>query len=125
MEVNGNPVTFKVDTGASDNVIRPELRRQLELPTPTPLNETLLGPCQIVPPRRGVCKEKKIRWQNREVTTDIFILENQETPLLRITEAEEFGIVKWHNYHVYTQAIRAPKRVGAPLLCRVNRKCQA
>lgn len=94
--VNGQRVKFKVDTGSSETVISPELRIKLKLPNRIEVNEELLGPCGMILPGSGKCKNIKMTWQNKTLTTDIYVLENQKTPLLGLTECEAFDIVKWH-----------------------------
>lgn len=96
LTINGQRIKFKIDTGASETVISPELRTKLKLPKPEQINETLLGPCGIVLPARGVCKNVRMTWQNTTKVTDIYILENQHTPLLGLPECDAFRIVQWH-----------------------------
>ncbi|KAI5633128.1 gag-polyprotein putative aspartyl protease domain-containing protein [Phthorimaea operculella] len=96
IKVNDQFVRFKVDTGASDTVISPELHKSLNLPDPIPVDEKLWGPCKMLLPGRGVCRNVKMTWQGRTKATDIYILKDQETPLLGLTECDAFGIIKWH-----------------------------
>ncbi|XP_047998796.1 uncharacterized protein K02A2.6-like [Leguminivora glycinivorella] len=95
--VNSQKVKFKVDTGASETVISPELRIKLQLPQPIVIEEKLLGPCKITLPSRGVCRNIKLTWQGKSMLTDVYVLADQHTPLLGLTECDNFGIVKWHS----------------------------
>ncbi|KAI5643821.1 hypothetical protein NE865_04217 [Phthorimaea operculella] len=71
IKVNDQFVRFKVDTGASDTVISPELHNSLNLPDPMPVDEKLWGPCKMLLPGRGVCRNVKMTWQGRTKATDI------------------------------------------------------
>lgn len=80
--INGKCIRFKVDTGASETVISPELQKELQLPEPKPAKEKLYGPCNIILPGRGICKDIALKWENKKRTTNIYVLEGQKTPLL-------------------------------------------
>lgn len=96
LKINNQKIKFKIDTGSSETVISPLLRKQLNLPEPEKVKERLWGPCKIELPGRGLCKNIKLSWKGRTKMTDIYILENQDMPLLGLAECEAFGIIKWH-----------------------------
>ena len=94
MHLNGQPVTFKMDTGADVTVIPMQgmLRRQRETKTLFPAIKRLHGPNNQELPVRG-CLKATLEYRNATVVEDVYVVPGLHTPLLGRPAIESLGLI--------------------------------
>ena len=96
LQLNGRPVSCKIDTGADATVIGRNVFEALResLPQLQKVDQTLYGPNHSSLPMDGVLKQVELRWNERSVKTDIYVIPGNVTPLLGRPEAATLELVR-------------------------------
>ena len=93
LQLNGQPVTFKMDTGADVTVIPMSvLRRQRETKTLYPAQKRLHGPNNQELPVRG-CLKATLAYRNATVVEEVYVVPGLHTPLLGRPAIESLGLI--------------------------------
>ena len=93
LQLNGQPVTFKLDTGADVTVIpMGVLRRQREKTKLYPAQKRLHGPNNQELPVRG-CLKATLAYRNATVVEEVYVVPGLHTPLLGRPAIESLGLI--------------------------------
>ena len=93
LQLNGQPVTLKLDTGADVTVIQMGvLRRQRETKTLYPARKRLHSPNNQELPVRG-CLRATLAYRNATVVEEVYVVSGLHTPLLGRPEIESLGLI--------------------------------
>ena len=91
--MNGEPIKFKIDTGADVTVIPHDAFKSIPGATLNPTSDILSGPNQKILPCSEGTVHGSLRHRDKEVSEEVFIVRRLRHPLLGRPAVESLGLV--------------------------------
>ena len=104
VSVSGQPVRFKMDSGADVSVVGKKLAQDLRLEI-LPTDKVLFGPGRTRLTVEGVCSTT-IRYKNKHLREEIYVLPAQNTPLLSRNALLRLELLKFNVNLVDVEALQ-------------------